>query len=855
MIRVLHVDDEPSLVEITKVYLQKIGDFEVTTSLSAADALNLLKTNTYDAIVSDYEMPGMDGIEFLKKLRELNNLTPFIIFSGRGREDVLIDAINNGADFYLQKGGKPKAQFAELKNMIFQSVMRKNAENALRDSEERYRAVVESQTELICRFLPDGTIKFANNAFCRYYGVEYDDLVGKKFSPDLPVEYKPLVMRHLKGLSPENPLGDIEHPIIMPDGEVRWQNWIDRAFFDDKGNVIEYQSVGRDVTAEKLMHQYLQEKVNYVQALMDTIPAPVFYRDTRGIYYDCNRAFEDLVNLPKEKIIGKNIHDFFRKELADLYARKDKEIIDNPHLQQYESEINNSKGEIIDVLFSKTARFRADWTVDGIVGVIVDISERKKMEKELIEEVNFVQAIKDTIPAPFFYRDKEGIYYDCNRAFEELVGLTKEEILGKRIHDFFDKELADVYSRKDKEIIENPHVQQYEYAINNSKGEIIDVLFSKTALFAADGSVAGIVGVILDISDRKRMEVALRENEEKFRTLADYTYDWESWIGSDGRFIYISPSCSKITGYDVKEFMSDPFGMLERLVHPEDQKMVIDHYRTINEENRDVAHFDFRIITASGEERWLSHYCQPVYHDDGRWAGRRETKRDITLRKMYEKKLSKVNEKLNLLSNVTRHDVLNQVTALTGYLELTRELSEEDPALSDIVGKMDMIANTIQHQISFTGDYQDIGIYSPSWQNLGDAVNFSVFLLDVNKLSVDVNIDPHLDVYADPLLNKVFYNFIDNSLRHGGQKLSSIRFSVVKNDESLTIIYEDDGVGIPVENKEKIFLKGFGKNTGYGLFLISYILSITGMSIKECGIPGKGVRFEIRVPEGRFHFA
>ena len=161
----------------------------------------------------------------------------------------------------------------------------------------------------------------------------------------------------------------------------------------------------------------LQEKVNYVQALMDTMPAPVFYRDTKGIYHDCNRAFEELVGLSKAEIIGKTIHDFFEKDLADHYAMMDQKIVDNPHVQLYEYEINNAKGERSDVLFSKTARFAADGTVDGIVGVIMDISERKKMERELIEEVNFVQALKDTIPAPVFYRDVNGIYHDCNLAF------------------------------------------------------------------------------------------------------------------------------------------------------------------------------------------------------------------------------------------------------------------------------------------------------------------------------------------------------------------------------------------------------------------------------------------------------
>ncbi|MDD4299249.1 MAG: PAS domain S-box protein [Methanomicrobium sp.] len=855
MIRVLHVDDEPALVELTKLFLEKEGGILVDTALSASEALQKLQIQNYDAIVSDYEMPVIDGIEFLKRLRSQKNTTPFIIFSGRGREDVLIEAINNGADFYLQKGGKPKSQFADLRNMIYQTVKRKNAENALRESEERYRAVVESQTELICRFLPDGTVKFANDAFCRYYNVRPEDIAGHKFISNVPAEDRKRIHAHLMSLSPEKNLGEIDHTVIMPDGEVRWQHWTDFAFFDDDGCITEYQSVGKDFTEQRLMQKSLQEKVNYVQALMDTIPAPVFYRDTKGVYYDCNRAFEELVGLSRDEIIGKNIYDFFEKELADTYSGKDDEIIKDPHLQQYEYAINNSKGERVDVLFSKTARLKADWTVDGIVGVILDISDRKKMEKELLEEVNFVQAIKDTIPAPFFYRDIAGIYHDCNRAFEELVGLCRDEIIGKNIYDFFDRELADVYTRKDKEIIDNPHLQQYEYAINNSCGELIDVLFSKTALFGADGSVEGIVGVILDISERKKMESALRENEEKFRTLANYTYDWESWIGPDGNFIYISPSCERITGYPASEFISDPFSMIDLVVHPKDRQMVADYYKSIRKESSDIRHFDFRIITKNNEERWISHYCQPVYHNDGSWAGRRETKRDITLRKEFEEKLSHANEKLTLLSNVTRHDVLNQVTALIGYLEILREIAGENNAsVSDIIGKIEMVTSTIQHQISFTRDYQETGIKYPSWQNVDEVFGFSQYMLNTGNVSFDVNIEKELFVYADPLLNKVFYNFIDNSIRHGGEKLSGIRFYSKKDGKNLKLIYEDDGLGISAEDKDRIFLKGYGKNTGYGLFLIKHVLSMTDLGIIESGKHGEGVRFEIAVPENRYRF-
>ncbi|MEI6292314.1 MAG: response regulator [Methanomicrobiales archaeon] len=268
---VLLVDDETDLLEIGKIFLEDSGDFIVDPVISASLALENLKQNHYDAIVSDYEMPVMDGIAFLKTLKSEGSDIPFIIFTGRGREHVAMEALNNGAAFYLQKGMDTKSQFAELKNMIAQAVKRKTAEEELLKSEERYRAVVETQTELITRFLPDKMHIFANEAYTRYFGLKNEEIIGHQFTPDIPVEDKPRVREHFRSLSPENPVGTIEHRIILPGGEVRWHEYTDRALFNGNGNTVEYQSVGRDITERR----WGEEKISYLASFTDMNPNPV----------------------------------------------------------------------------------------------------------------------------------------------------------------------------------------------------------------------------------------------------------------------------------------------------------------------------------------------------------------------------------------------------------------------------------------------------------------------------------------------------------------------------------------------------------------------------------------------------
>lgn len=142
MYTVLYTDDEADLLEIGKLFLETSGDFTVETARSARDAFIILNDKPVDCIVSDYQKPVMDGIAFLKALRSGGNQIPFILFTGRGREEVVIDAINNGADYYLQKGGEPTSQFTELSYKIRLAVGRKRTEKALAESERRYRAVV-----------------------------------------------------------------------------------------------------------------------------------------------------------------------------------------------------------------------------------------------------------------------------------------------------------------------------------------------------------------------------------------------------------------------------------------------------------------------------------------------------------------------------------------------------------------------------------------------------------------------------------------------------------------------------------------------------------------------------------------
>ena len=174
--------------------------------------------------------------------------------------------------------------------------------------------------------------------------------------------------------------------------------------------------------------------------------------------------------------------------------------------------------------------------------------------------------------------------------------------------------------------------------------------------------------------------------------------------------------------------------------------------------------------------------------------------------------------------------------------------------MHDLILRAEQTAMNIERQILFTKMYQDIGVHAPTWQNVEGLITKAKTGLLPKSVSLTMTLGK-LEVYADPLLEKTFYTLLENAVRHG-MHVTDIRFSChVTDDETLHLIYEDNGVGISYDDKAHIFKRGYGKHTGFGLFLVRETLSITGLMIAETGEPGKGARFDISVPKEEYRFA
>jgi PAS domain S-box-containing protein len=316
----------------------------------------------------------------------------------------------------------------------------------------------------------------------------------------------------------------------------------------------------------------------------------------------------------------------------------------------------------------------------------------------------------------------------------------------------------------------------------------------------------------------------------------------------------------RMLGYSQEEMLTKSFA---DITHPDHVKEDISQVQRLSAGEIPEYTTEKRYIKKNGEVIWASVVVSVVRDMNGKFLYYLALISDISERKaveaemhfytsqlqQYADALALTNDKLNLLNSITRHDILNQLTVILGYLEIMK-IKFPDPALQDILDNETLAASNIRTQIMFTKDYQDIGVKAPQWFDIGKVISSVAASLPLSHVSLGVHLDK-LELYADPLLEKVFYTLMENTLRHG-KNVTTIRFSFKTLDDGLVIIYEDNGGGIPAEHKEAIFERRFFKHTGFGLFLSRTILGITGMTIRENGIPGKGARFEISVRKGAY---
>jgi PAS domain S-box-containing protein len=891
-IHILHVDDDPSIQEITKLMLLDLNNgFDIDWACCVDEAFKKLATCVYDVVISDYEMPQKDGLQFLKELREQNNEIPFILFTGKGREEVAIEALNCGADRYFNKQGNPECVYGELAHSIKSSVDRKKiqATVSLNEIQLQYllsiNKMLDASEQELFDFALEAITKTTQSGFAFIDLLNPDETVmtihswSKTAMNECKVRLKPIHLpvseagiwaepiRQRKPIIIDDYSVQIPHKKGVPEGHVEIKRFLGVPVFE-KDHIVAIAAVANkkecydehDVNLvaslvtdmwrliqRKKTVEIIQNNEARYRELANFLPEIVFETDLSGkITFFSQNAFEITGFTSDELEKGMNMLKFVVPEDRERAKENIRRRMAGEKSDSNEYKLLKRNGDTYPAIV-KTALILSENKIIGLRGLVVDIAERKKAEQVLMESEARLRTYLDSISTGLLLIDPAShVILDANVVTEKMFGASKESIVGSICHKFVcpaEKERCPITDLG--QIVD--HSESTFIKVNS---ETLPILKTVTPI-TLDGRKL-LLESFEDITELKRTRMALENNEGKYREFAESLPQIVFEMDSEGTLVFVNQRASQITGYSIDEFGKN-FSFIRLIVPEEIENAMKNITKLLSGESGLFG--EFHIIKKDGSVFPAMVWANPIIIQN-KFAGLRGIVADISDHERVEEELKRaakdfqvLNEKLRMVSSLLRHDVGNKLMAAKSNLYLLKKHSGDKPELAKYFEGIDSAFASSDKLFEFSHFYERVGIEKLSKIDVAECFNQAAALFQELGTIRVVNNCQGLEVWADSLLRQLFYNLIDNSLKHG-EKVTQMRMHLNKNEYEVNLFFEDNGVGVPEANKPKLFEIGFttGGGSGLGLHLIKKMVEVYGWSIEENGEPGKGAKFTITIP-------
>ena len=522
-----------------------------------------------------------------------------------------------------------------IARLLASAIDRKRADVQLRESEQRYRAVVESQSEMLCRFRPDGTILFVNGAYARARGTTPEDLASRNFWGFIAEEDRASVQAMLDSLSPEEPQVQIENRFDTRDGE-RWTLWTNRALsFDANGRWLEAQSSGIDITERKQVEEALRASEERMRLATDAAGMFAWEFDVPSQQFTVSENFAEAMSFPAELISTDSMD-----ALLQLSPAEDSLTVQEMMSKAFERQedlrdlqyriINPVNGQVIWLEMNARTIYDREGKPERMYGVSQNITERKRIEEALAHERELLSRIFESIPVMLTIYDPSSKLMRLNRQFEQLIGWSSDDAAGISLMEtiYPDRQYRERVAQFMDRCVEN---EWMDIQMRTRDGRTLETSWSNIRL-----SNDMRVGIGIDITERKRAEEALRESEERYRGIVNQTIGGISETDLTGKFIMVNDRYCEITGYSRQQLLNEM--RMQDVTHPDDLPKNLELFGRLMAEGTSFE-IEKRYIRSNGSVVWVHNSVSAITDAHGKPKSAVAAVIDVTERKRAEEAL------------------------------------------------------------------------------------------------------------------------------------------------------------------------------------------------------------------------
>jgi PAS domain S-box-containing protein len=637
-LRVLIVEDSEEDTLLIVRELKRGGFDPIHERVETAEAMKAaLFTETWDLILADYAMPHFSGLEALKFSKESELDLPFIIVSGSIGEDVAVEAMKSGAHDYIMKNNLARLVPAIQQELREAEVRRKlkHSEKALQEAEKRYRQVVENATEIIYAVDEKGNFTYGNPTSLKVTGFSLEQLRQYNYQDLVVPEHRERVLQaYINQLRERRSTSYIEFPFFSKSGEIIWfgQN---ASLVIEEGKVVGFHIIARDITERKRGEEALRWSEETARALLNATTDSVFLIDRSGTVLALNEMAGKRLNRRVDEILGACLYDFLPPDLAKRRKARFDQVFHSGNPAYFEDERQG-------IHFDNCA-----YPVSDVTGKVMkiaiygrDITERKKAEVALRESEERNRTLVETSPDAITLLDLNLNIIMANQPALKLYGHeSAEEIKGKNGFDYLALEERGRATEDMRKMLETGSMGPIEYTLVKKNGTPFPAELKASLVLDAQKKPSGIILVSRDITERKKAEEALRESEEKYRTILENIEDGYYEVDIAGNFAFFNDSFCRIYGYPREELI----GMNDRqYTDQENAKKLFQTFNRVYRTGESAKGTDWEIIRKDGTKRNIEASVSLIKDASGNQIGFRGLVHDITERKKAEEQLSKL---------------------------------------------------------------------------------------------------------------------------------------------------------------------------------------------------------------------